>query len=388
MDKCSTEIISHIVDFACLGPDGGQVARQLRLVSRYIQDVAAVFEFRALAIVGLRMLEGALARLEKANEDVCARGGGNLGIHYLFLSDYASKHARALGTTRPEGCRYEHSQEGSAVIEKYFAEKERFWEPAARVLALASPSLRSLTVLAFDSFEGHRCLSLPRSHNGDLRRAERGILGAMSGLHLPLLTDICVKHDLRYHEDPESFWVPLTMPALRRMSIINDWAPHVFNRNRSIHTCPLLLDMHSRYPLLESLHLRDNQFSELSRLMAVVCGHTQFDPDTLDEPCTVQHLDDGTLPGALHSVTLEFGPVPAEMFDAFSLIRFFGGPNEDFAPPDGTGMMVRRRLPSLVEAIRQHLVAGLSLVLPTKPSCEGEFDGLYENWRNSQCSAI
>ncbi|KAH8111479.1 hypothetical protein DFH11DRAFT_609900 [Phellopilus nigrolimitatus] len=384
MDSCSTEVVAHILEFACEGPDGGRTARRLGLVSKYLRELAEPFEFRALEVTGTAMIENAVDRLQNADAYFKARGRANLGVRHLILCDYTREHARMMGTSIAEGLRFEHTSVGQDIAKEYIINKHRFWEPAAHILALAAPSLLSLSILAFHSLEADREGRF--SSNSLYGNGTSGIMGALSGVHFSLLTDLTIKHDLRlgFNAYLRDTWVPPTMPSLRRLSVISDWYTSFYNDLASV--CPILLDMHAKYPLLEHLFLRDNQFGgDIERLVAVLCGRMRHDPESHETPSSAEHLMFGTLPGNLRSVTLKFGPMPAEY--TATTLRFSNSQGGFDFVEDGTPLSMRKQFERLKSALEAHPIDGLSLIPPDATfnlQGEGEFDGLHDEWLKRQ----
>ncbi|KDQ60441.1 hypothetical protein JAAARDRAFT_606708 [Jaapia argillacea MUCL 33604] len=65
MDGCPTEIISQIISLACT--DCGVTACSLRLVNRFISDVAEAYRFQSVAVVGNEALGKLLQSLQYAS---------------------------------------------------------------------------------------------------------------------------------------------------------------------------------------------------------------------------------------------------------------------------------------------------------------------------------
>ncbi|CCM06333.1 uncharacterized protein FIBRA_08586 [Fibroporia radiculosa] len=123
METLSVELHAQIFEFACV--DGGATARALALVSHYIREVARPFLYQSLGISGHTCISELQSRLASLPPYLRR-------IRHLFLSDWELSR---IG---------ERASSEEKDVERYEREKIA----AMHILALAAPTLESLTIIA------------------------------------------------------------------------------------------------------------------------------------------------------------------------------------------------------------------------------------------------
>ncbi|KAH9912972.1 uncharacterized protein BXZ73DRAFT_55780 [Epithele typhae] len=176
MDSLPLELHAQIFEFACT--DDGTTARALSLVSHYIREVAAPFLYQSLSISGLKQMNDLCERLATTPPHLRR-------IRHLFLSDWTAADVRKH-TSAPSD------------MERYDAERSF----AARILALAAPTLEALTLVVSCPFTAPP------------------LIGELFATPFPRLADLAVHG---FYPFPHT---PGALPALRSLRLSGHRNPH------------------------------------------------------------------------------------------------------------------------------------------------------------------
>ncbi|KAI0920073.1 hypothetical protein AcV5_007926 [Taiwanofungus camphoratus] len=122
MDTCPPEIHSRIFSFAC--NDDGATGRSLALVSRYVHEVSAPFQWQSLAIAGTQQAKAFVTRLRDNNKK-------NRPVYHLFLC----------------------TRQLSEATDSWKSAHREDWRTFQKIiLTYAAHTLETLTFIAFDPY--------------------------------------------------------------------------------------------------------------------------------------------------------------------------------------------------------------------------------------------
>lgn len=309
MNNCPIELLTYIVELVC-SDDIERSARTLSEVSKLLYLIAGPIRFRRLCISGLEQLEQALDAIDRSADPQHIR------IHHLFICSYTKEHALANDTPMdgPKGSFYA-TEAGQEVEIGYYDQHPRFWDKTSRLLQIASPSLRTLSILDF--------LPYPdpvRYYNKTITTFdETRLLYALSSVQsFPCLSSLVVKHDLRRGNtlsNPDSPWHRPEMNKLVKLSLIARCIYGRVNEASRIH--PLLNGIHDKHPCLEHLTILTNVGVTFFSLMSYFCGVPPAqDGDNLDSDASfamqmvIDCIEKRRLPGNLHTAEARLGRSP------------------------------------------------------------------------------
>lgn len=311
MDKLSNELIHLIFEDACCADIQGKIARSLCLVSKRFRAIGESFVFRHVSISGPDQVKRFVARVERLGLGPRSDDAAIPGVQHLFLCDYTKEHALYNDTFVP--CDNEDlpsfsvpilsTMEGERIRNHYEDARDEFWFLVGHVLKVASPTLRTLTLLSYHEAS--------RKHARQNQKAINDIptLANLSGtnINFPLLQRLTLRLMLgcSTEEWMEANLSPIDAPLLQDMQLIIR-SPFLRSRTETI-LYPLLRGMHSRHPFLKQLiflcNLESHSFEEI---MGVICGDVDSSTGSLASEC----IKNRVLPEKLTSVVIKTGDVP------------------------------------------------------------------------------
>ncbi|EIN04504.1 hypothetical protein PUNSTDRAFT_122832 [Punctularia strigosozonata HHB-11173 SS5] len=238
LSKCPAEILHHIFSLACT--DGGRTGRALARVSRVVAAVSSRTRLRSIQAAGEDELRALVNLLERAHPNARST------VRDLLICDRRGDQA----DDQPQPVRMPHAHDGNAGCkcsqaggggEGWFCDVEREAEEqemqaqsdavnrlVRRLLALAGPTLQTLTCLIFDP-------------------NELDLFATVAGAPLPRLTALTIRFSASPAYMPMVLRTKIQLPNLRLLRV----TPPQLIVLRSLFAAPALIS--AACPTLEEI---------------------------------------------------------------------------------------------------------------------------------------
>ena len=371
MDKLSDELVHLIFEVACKADVHGKIARSLCFVSKRFCRVGQSFALRSVSVSGPYKIKQLTARLKELELESVPN------IQHLFICDYTKEDALYEDTCFIEdginsygaSGNFLDTKEGQKIINDYHDARDEFWSLVGYVLNIASPTLRTLSLLSFHAMP----ISLYFGNIRDERKAvsDNPILAVLSGTNVkfPRLQTLTLRHKLGYDlEEWQNMKLsPIDAPLLEGMQLII--ASRFFNSQTKRVLHPLLWAINSRHPVLTKLVFSCFWESyDPEKIIETVCGDPGRDVrenvSDKDAALVSDSIKRHVLPGRLTSAVIQMGRTPlfycgtgySDYFDAMS---------------------------QLIDDVASRYIAGLRVSRPTETfpkEGEREYERLFKQW--------